>query len=46
MTEDGALAASEALLSLAGSLPMDPARVVSSGLVEQQRLFHRHVEPR
>ena len=36
-----ALAASDALLSLALVVPIDPARLTGSGLVHQQELFHR-----
>jgi hypothetical protein len=37
-----ALAASDALLSLAATAALDPSRRTHSGLVEQQALFHRH----
>ena len=40
MSGGQALAASEALLALAGSVPLSERRLRSSGLVEQQRLFH------
>jgi hypothetical protein len=36
-----ALAASDALLSLAHLLAVHPSRVADSGLVRQQALFHR-----
>lgn len=36
-----ALAASDALLSLALVVPIDPDRLTDSGLVRQQALFHR-----
>lgn len=35
------LAASDALLSLALVVPLDPSRIAHSGLVQQQALFHR-----
>lgn len=41
LTEQEALAASDALLSLVLLLPGDPSRRRSSGLVRQQALFHR-----
>jgi hypothetical protein len=41
LTDEQALAASEAVLSLAGAHPPSPARRTTSGLVEQQALFHR-----
>jgi len=41
LTEEQALAASDAVLSLAGTSPPRPARRTTSGLVEQQSLFHR-----
>jgi hypothetical protein len=40
LTESQALAASEAVLSLATLSPLDPRRRVHSGLVTQQALFH------
>jgi len=41
MTDAEALAASENLLSLAGSIALSSARRLSSGLVEQQGLLYR-----
>jgi hypothetical protein len=41
MTEAEALAASDALLSLALVVPITPSRLTGSGLVRQQELFHR-----
>jgi len=41
MTEAEALAAAENLLSLVETVALNPARSVSSGLVEQQALLHR-----
>jgi hypothetical protein len=41
LTESQALAASEAVLSLATLSPLDPRRREHSGLVTQQALFHR-----
>lgn len=41
MTDEQALAASEALLAIAVSVPLSVERVRSSGLVAQQDLFHR-----
>lgn len=41
LSEREGLAASEALLSLFPLLPLDPDRITSSGLVQQQALFHR-----
>jgi len=41
LTEHDALAASDALLSLAATLPLDTNRLTDSGLVRQQALFHR-----
>ncbi len=41
LSAEEALAASEAVLSLAGSTPVSAQRRVYSGLVEQQALFHR-----
>lgn len=41
LTDRDALAASEALLSLAMALPIDARRLTDSGLVRQQALFHR-----
>jgi len=42
MTDEEALAASEAVLALAALAPLDPRRLEASGLVEQQALLHRH----
>jgi hypothetical protein len=41
LTEQEALAASDALLCLAAALPLDTRRLTDSGLVRQQALFHR-----
>lgn len=41
LTDAEALAASEALLSLAALLPLRPDRLTTSGLVCQQALLHR-----
>ena len=41
LTDAEALAAADALLSLATVLPLDPRRLSDSGLVRQQALFHR-----
>ena len=41
MSHDRALAASDALLALADPSKLSPARRKSSGLVQQQALFHR-----
>lgn len=41
LTDADALAASDALLALAGAVFLDPARLTGSGLVRQQELFHR-----
>ena len=41
MTDAEALARSENLLSLVGTVVLSPARNVSSGLVTQQALLHR-----
>ncbi|MGH9366132.1 MAG: hypothetical protein ACRD3M_00470 [Thermoanaerobaculia bacterium] len=41
LSERAALASSEALLSLATTVPLNPIRRSHSGLVEQQALFHR-----
>lgn len=41
MSEPEALAASDALLSLALVVRIDPSRVTDSGLVRQQDIFHR-----
>lgn len=42
LSESRALAASEALLSLATPVALDAFRRAHSGLVEQQELFHQH----
>ncbi len=42
LTESQALAASEAVLSLATLGPVSPRRRTHSGLVTQQALFHAH----
>jgi hypothetical protein len=41
MSDEDALAAADAVLDLAALAPLNPDRVSSSGLVEQQALFHR-----
>jgi hypothetical protein len=41
MSEEQARGAADALLALGAALPLDPARRIHSGLVEQQTLFHR-----
>jgi hypothetical protein len=41
MSAREALAASDALLSLALLIPLPPSRSTGSGLVRQQALFHR-----
>lgn len=41
LTESQALAATEALLSLVTTAPLNPSRRAYSGLVDQQELFHR-----
>lgn len=41
LSDERALAASEALLSLVTTVTLSPRRHRSSGLVEQQALFHR-----
>ena len=41
LTDAEALAASDALLALAGAVALEPARLTGSGLVRQQELFHR-----
>ena len=41
MTDAEALAAAENLLSLVDTVVLNPARSVSSGLVQQQALLHR-----
>jgi hypothetical protein len=45
MSAGEALAASEALLSLALLVPLPPSRVTDSGLTRQQALFHRRAAP-
>lgn len=40
MTDEQALAASEALLEIGASLPLSPERWTTSGLVIQQALLH------
>jgi hypothetical protein len=45
LTPEQALAASETLLALALTVPLDSRRVTQSGLVEQQRRFHRRAVP-
>jgi hypothetical protein len=41
LSDERALAASEALLSLVTTVTLSPRRVCWSGLAEQQALFHR-----
>jgi hypothetical protein len=41
LTKEEALAASEAVLSLAGSVPLSAARRTTSGFVQQQALFQQ-----
>src|SRR5439155_13456703 len=41
LSDEDALAASDALLAFAALLPLDAGRLVDSGLVRQQALFHR-----
>jgi len=41
LTDAEALAASDALLALAGAVALDQGRLTGSGLVRQQELFHR-----
>jgi len=41
LSDDRALIAAAALISAALSVPLPASRRVSSGLVEQQRIFHR-----
>jgi len=41
LSDERALAASEALLSLVTTVTLNPGRLCWSGLVEQQALFHR-----
>lgn len=45
MSAQQALAAADALLSLAPLVALHPARLTDSGLVRQQALFHRRVAP-
>jgi len=45
LTDERALAASEALLSLVTTATLNPGRRRYSGLVEQQALFHRRPSP-
>jgi hypothetical protein len=45
MTAAQALAAAEALLSLALVFPLAPSRLTDSGLVRQQAFFHRRLPP-
>lgn len=45
LSDKRALAASEALLSLATMVTLNPGRFRWSGLVEQQALFHRRPSP-
>lgn len=45
LSAERALAASEALLSLITTATPHPSRIRWSGLVEQQALFHRHLDP-
>ena len=45
LSEERALAASEALLSLVTTVTLNPGRVGWSGLIEQQALFHRRPSP-
>jgi hypothetical protein len=45
LSDERALAASEALLSLVTTVTLSAARRLWSGLVEQQTLFHRHSSP-
>jgi hypothetical protein len=44
LSESQALEASESLLSLAMTTPLDPFRRTHSGLVEQQALLNRHAD--
>jgi|MudIll2142460700_1097286.scaffolds.fasta_scaffold95608_2 hypothetical protein len=41
LSDERALAASEALLSLVTTVSLSPHRLHSSGFVEQQAIFHR-----
>ncbi len=45
LSDERALAASEALLSLVTTVTLSPGRRHWSGLVEQQALFHRRPAP-
>jgi len=45
LSDERALAASEALLSLVTTATLNPGRRRYSGLVEQQALFHRRPSP-
>jgi len=45
LSDERALAASEALLSLVTTVTLDPRRFGWSGLVEQQALLHRRPSP-
>ncbi len=45
LSDERALAASEALLSLVTTVTLSPRRSRWSGLVEQQALFHRRPSP-
>jgi hypothetical protein len=45
LTVERALFASEALLSLAPLSTLPPSRLTTSGLVQQQALFHRRRNP-
>lgn len=45
LSDGDALAASEAVLALAAKVRLSPRRLASSGLVEQQTLFHRRPAP-
>jgi len=45
LSDEQALAASEALLALVPTVPLSPSRRHWSGLVEQQSLFHRRPSP-
>ena len=42
LSDRDALAASDALLSLAVTFPLATGRLIGSGLVRQQAFFHRH----
>ena len=45
LSDAEALEAAEDLLSMADCSPVPPERLVSSGLVAQQALFHRRARP-